>query len=210
MNEKYGIELQLLTSAFNKQVEQVKKSAESIKKAFDPSDVSGMKINGLSQIKGISNEFKKLTGKKYGLADAFEIQRLRTGLNDVGTKAKEVKKEVSDVGYIKYDPNSIQKVIDGYGQVEKKVKQATKEVKMLNKEAKNTSTINTGFNHITKGIDQVTSKIKRFALSLFSIRSIYALVSKASSAYLYQDTQLANKLQAVWIRFRFIARTNYI
>lgn len=41
--------------------------------------------------------------------------------------------------------------------------------------------------------------IKRFGLSLFSIRSIYALVSKASSAYLSQNTELAQKLQNVWV-----------
>ena len=41
--------------------------------------------------------------------------------------------------------------------------------------------------------------LKRFALSLFSIRSAYALVSKASSAYLSQDIDLAQKLQNVWV-----------
>ena len=51
---------------------------------------------------------------------------------------------------------------------------------------------------LTKGLEKMTSKIKRFGLSLFSIRSIWALVSKASSAYLTQDTELADKLQSVW------------
>ena len=53
---------------------------------------------------------------------------------------------------------------------------------------------------MSKGVDKITSKMKRFALSLFSIRSIWALVSKASSAYLAQDTELADKLQSVWAR----------
>ena len=46
-----------------------------------------------------------------------------------------------------------------------------------------------------KGINS----LKKFGLSLFSIRSIYSLVSKASSAWLSQDTELANKLQSVWV-----------
>lgn len=43
------------------------------------------------------------------------------------------------------------------------------------------------------------SSIKRFALSLVGLRSIYSLVSRASSAYLSQDTELAEKLQSVWV-----------
>ena len=43
------------------------------------------------------------------------------------------------------------------------------------------------------------SSIKRFALSLVGLRSIYSLVSRASSAYLSQDTELADKLKSVWV-----------
>lgn len=50
-----------------------------------------------------------------------------------------------------------------------------------------------------KGFDRNISKIKRLGLSLFGIRSAYALVSRASSAYLSQDTELAQKLQSVWV-----------
>ena len=51
----------------------------------------------------------------------------------------------------------------------------------------------------SKGFDKVTKSLKRFALSLFSVGSIFAGVSKASSAWLSQDTELAQKLQNVWI-----------
>lgn len=52
---------------------------------------------------------------------------------------------------------------------------------------------------ISKGFKKGTTTLKRFALSLFGIHSIYRLVSKASSAYLSQDTELAQRLQNVWI-----------
>lgn len=51
----------------------------------------------------------------------------------------------------------------------------------------------------SKGLDKGTKSLKRFALSLFSVGSIFAAVSKASSAYLSQNEELANKLQSVWI-----------
>ena len=51
----------------------------------------------------------------------------------------------------------------------------------------------------TKSIKKGVSSLKKFALSLFSIQSIYRLVSRASSAWLSQDTELAQKLQNVWL-----------
>ena len=41
--------------------------------------------------------------------------------------------------------------------------------------------------------------VKKFAYSLVGLRSIYAVVSRASSAYLSQDTELAEKLRSVWV-----------
>ena len=52
---------------------------------------------------------------------------------------------------------------------------------------------------VSKNFEKGTTSLKRFALSLFSLGSIYALVSKASSAYLSQNTELAQKLQNVWV-----------
>lgn len=51
----------------------------------------------------------------------------------------------------------------------------------------------------SKGFDKGIKSLKRFALSLFSVGSIFAGVSKASSAYLSQNEELAKKLQSVWI-----------
>lgn len=52
---------------------------------------------------------------------------------------------------------------------------------------------------ISKSFNKGTSNLKRFAFSLFGVGSIFATVSKASNAYLSQNTELANKLQSVWI-----------
>lgn len=55
------------------------------------------------------------------------------------------------------------------------------------------------FDGFKKGFDGGLKKVKRFALALFGIHSIYRLLSRASSAYLAQDTETANKLKAAWI-----------
>lgn len=71
--------------------------------------------------------------------------------------------------------------------------------KLIGKQNEVSAAITKSSNNINKGLSKMTSKVKRFGLALLSIRSIYALVSRASSAYLAQDTELANKLQAAWI-----------
>ncbi len=52
---------------------------------------------------------------------------------------------------------------------------------------------------LTKGMEKGIKSIKRFGFALFGIHSIWRMVSKASSAYLQQDTETANRLQAVWV-----------
>ncbi len=52
---------------------------------------------------------------------------------------------------------------------------------------------------LTKGMEKGIKSIKRFGFALFGIHSIWRMVSRASSAYLQQDTETANKLQAVWV-----------
>lgn len=51
---------------------------------------------------------------------------------------------------------------------------------------------------ITKGFDKGIKSLKRFGLSLLSVRSIYSIVSRASSAYLSQDIELSNKMKSIW------------
>lgn len=50
-----------------------------------------------------------------------------------------------------------------------------------------------------KNANSLIKKLKRVGLAVFSIRSAYSLVSKASSAYLSQDIELAQKMQSVWV-----------
>lgn len=56
-------------------------------------------------------------------------------------------------------------------------------------------------NNTTKKMDfsKLTSSLKRFGLAMFGIQSIYRAVSRASSSYLSQDLELAEKLRSVWV-----------
>ena len=50
-----------------------------------------------------------------------------------------------------------------------------------------------------KNAEGLIKKLKKVGLAMFSIKTAYSLVSKASSAYLSKDVELAEKLQSVWV-----------
>ncbi len=84
---------------------------------------------------------------------------------------------------------------------------STKEIEEMEAEAEKLrnqiGTLNGDFKETTvettKGFGKGVKSLKKFALSLFGIQSMYRLASKASSAWLSQDTELAQKLQNVWV-----------
>ncbi len=158
MNEKYGIELELIMSKFKTKIDEIKKTFSGIRDQKLKIDVEGAQLDAIK----------------------IKIQELENMLNDNARKPFLRSEEILDTRV------KLEKL---YNQLEK----------IENEEEEIAVKGNIAFNSLQKGIDKATSKIKRFALSLFSIRSIYALVSKASSAYLSQDAELANKLQAVWV-----------
>lgn len=163
MNEKYGIELDLIMSNFNSKIDSIKRKFNSIKE---------QKV----EVKTDSKQLEYLT---------YQIQQMEAKVNKL--KSVSITSPKFNYGEILKAEASLEKLYRQY----EKIANTQKKV-----EVQGTST----FNLLNNGIDKTTSKIKRFALALFSIRSIYALVSKASSAYLSQDTELADKLQACWSR----------
>lgn len=183
MNEKYGIELELIMDKFNKKMEKVKKA-----------------FSGLSNKKIELDTSTKATGLIRQLEVAgMEADKLRN-------KYKLLKEELSskqqwEVGTPKYI-----KLQEELAKTEIALQKATIKADNLNDKITELETagdtigssVTKSTDKLTKGLEKMTGKIKRFGLSLFSIRSIWALVSKASFAYLSQDTELANRLQSVW------------
>lgn len=156
-NEKYGIELELVTNKFNQKMQEVKSS------------------------------FSSLTDKKVNLnANTAQIEYLRRQIGeltaDLQVNAKRPFWNTTETARAQ-------------AQLEKLTNQYNKLIAKQNQVGVSASKATTG---ISKDLSKMTSKIKRFGLSLLSVRSIFSLVSRASSAYLAQDTELADRLQSVW------------
>lgn len=244
MNEKYGIELELITDSFNKKINQIKAQADSIKEAFDPNDTSGIKINSkpledyIIKIKGartelgkfskinniqtpkidtrnienVTKEIEENTAKLEPISSRFNkvIDKIKQKYSSIKSEPIDIDVEDAELDLLKYKISELEEKLQNAG----KMHLSTKEIietrarleklnneydRLITNEDESSSKGKTAFNSLSNGIERTVSKIKRFALSLFSISSIYSLLTRASSAYMSQDTTLANKLQAVWV-----------
>jgi hypothetical protein len=79
------------------------------------------------------------------------------------------------------------------------LKQKSALEKMENQYAKLTSVQEVSSDSLSKGMEKGVKSLKRFGLSLFGIQSIWRMVSRASSAYMAQDSAMAQKMQATWV-----------
>lgn len=71
--------------------------------------------------------------------------------------------------------------------------------KQYNKINQSSNMFSSSFNKIQDGMNKSLKSAKRFTLSLFGIQSVYRMLSRASSAYLAQDTETSSKIQSAWI-----------
>ena len=89
-----------------------------------------------------------------------------------------------------------------YAQYIANAKRELKELNSAQKEVKKSNTslkgMNANIDKIGKGFHSAVGKVKKFALALLSVRTIFSAVSKASQAYLSFDTELSDKLQSAW------------
>ena len=78
-------------------------------------------------------------------------------------------------------------------QLRKEIEQTSNAVVSLQKQQRKAQQQN------QKGWDLDLKSIKKVALGIIGIRSLYSLARKASSSYLSSDIELAEKLQSVWV-----------
>lgn len=121
--------------------------------------------------------------KQYKAIDG-DLDRTETKMGILGTVSKNIKETFTDAG------RRIKECFNG------EVKQNSEDIKEniegIGKAGRGAGSSLSGM--FGKGI----KSLKRFALSLFGIQSIWRVLSRASSAYMQQNTELASKMQSIW------------
>ena len=177
-NGKVTIEAQLETKKFDKQIDALEEKSLKLEK-----------------------ELKE--PQKYNLdtrqAQA-NLEKIRNQITDLNNKS--FKQGLSKITNIEFNPTSIKKLNNAKVQFEGINNSAIKLQGNLGYVAKNINDL--GFKQkeatekTSKGFNKNISSLKRFGLSLLSVGSIFAVVSKASSSYLQHDEELAKKMSDTW------------
>lgn len=217
MNEKFGVELELVTKKFKEKMEVTKNKVAEFARKTKEDFQFGMYIdtsNTKKELTDLKKQYQETFSKK-GLMDKTftidfdqkgdivipesELRDLQINLSSMTDKSvKELdslQQKIKDVSsYLNsIETSKIAKLGSVFGKIKNNIEQAGNKIKTFKSESNGVG------NSINKAFDKGLKSVKRFALSLVGIHSIWRGVSKASSAYLSQDVELSNKLSAVWV-----------
>lgn len=196
-------------------------SDTSIGQSFSQS-IEGWKM-GLDLIKPKVEEIKNvLSNSTLGQAVSQSVEGWKMGFDIIKQKVDSLKLSFNDVANnVKAKVEPVTSIFKNIGQVAKntfievsanikesantigtplnKLKNLINRLKEVKKESKKASAEGKSFGlnfgkHLNNGI----KSIKRFALSLLSIRGAFSLVSKSAQAYLNFDTELQDSIRNSW------------
>lgn len=125
-----------------------------------------------------------------GSSVAARLEPITSMFSNVGSFAKATFNKVK---------NNIKQSADTTGTPLNKIKTLISKIRNIGSESDNIKKKTNSFgSNIGKSFESGIKSIKKFALSLLSVRSAFSLVSKASQAYLSFDTQLNDSIQNSW------------
>lgn len=181
MQEEYGIKLKILTENLQSSVNKAK----------------GIVSNFVTQIKADFQEARQpielnINGNKF---DA-QIRDVENKLDNLRNKLTRPDLTIGDIYKTEADIEKLTNRLNDLKQKEKEVGDEAEDTKQ--KMSGISVSANMTNNTIVNGFKNSWKSIKRFAFSLLSLRGIYGLVRKASSAYMAQDRGLAEQMQKTW------------
>lgn len=149
--------------------------------------------------------------KEFGVGISYIKGQVSQVFNPLKDKISEIKEKISPVTSVffnmgKVAKNSVIQASANFKELANSTNNPIGKINALIKKIRNAGTETDGVkkkgkgfgNDFGKGIEKGISSIKKFALSLLSVRSAFSMVSKAAQAYLSFDTQLNDSLQNSW------------
>lgn len=135
-----------------------------------------------------------------------QTQEVKLSTKEAKTKIEELKKQISELKTFT-DSLSQQEIASGFyssqfSELQEKESTLNRLQSALEDTNEEAIEVSHNFDDLGKNLgnafDKASSKARRFVLSLFSIRTIWALISRASQAYLNQNENTANQIEAIW------------
>ena len=197
------------SGGINKFKEAISKSRETIQK-FKRDFQTGFYMD-TNQAQQELNMLEKELEKTKNKLDNMKNSELSFSTKDIQSAEKNIKILETRISDLKGDLNTvnstpfgklgniISKIKDTVGKAKNGIKQLIDKIKAVGQESekqkKKTSSFGEG---ITKSMKSGVKSIKKFVLSLLSVRTAFTMISKAAQAYLSFDTQLNDSIQNSW------------
>lgn len=184
-----GVEMN--TKSFDNQIEETQKKLKELEHYYDLAMKSKSKYKENEEaIKSLGVEIEKTTNKLAQLQK--QQQKISLGkvsnINFNPLQAGTYSLQTSQIGKTMkgFDENELQYIAKDFQDLKKGIEETGEEAEKTSYKS-------------SKSFEKFGKTVKKVGLAVLGIRSAYMLVRKASSAYLSQDTELAQKLQSVWV-----------
>ena len=170
MQEKFSVVLEAVTSQFKAKMEEVKNLGQQA--------VDRIKQNFQNNKVSIDVDTSKVV----------KIAELKREISTLKSEMKDI-----DPGTGLFKEYAV--AID---EAEKELKQLNTQQKEVKKSSNSLKGIGNNVKSIGNSFQKAVGKVKKFALALLSVRTVFSAVSRASQAYLSFDQDLADRLQSAW------------
>lgn len=178
-NETYGIKLEAFIKPFVdkiRQATQVSKQASDIIKKDLNIQMNFDIDNAKKRLKEIENLIKE---------EQDFIKEFKNAPVYMKQESEPYKRSIANVKALESEYNDLTNQIEKYNAQQQKSENSNKMLSNI-------------FDKIKKSAKENASQIKRMTMSLIGVRSVYLMISRASSTYLSQDEETNQKMQASW------------
>lgn len=196
MNEKFSVELDLVLTKFKENLKKSKNDIENWTKQMSEKATVSPNVEYI----------KDLSTPEFG--DDMKMRKLVNELNvaemeadTLQNKFSNLSREIKDMPKWKQDSPEYTKLVDKLNKTELALTKAGNKVdelyskiedRKLNLENLNEvdKKVNKIVSDSNKSFDKVVRSVKRFTLSLFSLHSVWSLISRSTSSYLSMNEEL--------------------
>ena len=214
-NKEFSVTLNATLDKFkakmNKAKQMVSQFAEDVETGFNIDfDVNDSQLDVLkrklkSLVPGINFDINSDGAIEGTTADIAKLQAAVTKMSQKGQEeVDELLQKIQELSKVSNGDMKLgTKIGVGLKEATKSIKNVVKGLKDIQGEAKKAENsmknVANSTSKVEKGFKGIMNSAKRFALSLIGVQSIWRVLSRASSAYMAKDIELANKMSAIWV-----------
>lgn len=197
MNGRIRIGTKIDTGEFDKQVKYIENRADDLKATLEDDKLDfSIRLQYEAELERLENSLKRLENRQLqislGKIKNIEYESTPFKNNSFALQKSSIGNEYSSMG------GDLEYICDKFSDIREEVKEVSKEISKSEKNTKKFKNQTADIN-LAQKFEKSTQSIRRFALSLLSVGTIWGVISKASSTYLSTDDKTTKQMEANWV-----------